>query len=74
MVRVPKRNYQLSKKVEPLKLLPKPLSFISILALLVLMTGAGVLAQKVTSIVTRIKFAAGRTTAVARLSASRHES
>lgn len=35
------------------------------------MTGAGVLAQKGTSIVTRIKFAAGRTTAVERGSVHR---
>jgi len=71
MVRVPKRKYQLPKKVEPIKLSPKPLSFISILALLVLMTGAGVLAQKGASIVARIKFAAGRTTAVERGSVHR---
>src|SRR5216684_8788271 len=40
--------------------------FISILAMLILMTGAGVFAQRGTSIVTRIKFARGRTTTVER--------
>jgi hypothetical protein len=54
-----------------MKLLSRPLSYICILALLVLMTGAGVLAQKGTSIVTRIKFAPGRTTAVERGSVHR---
>ena len=47
-----------------MKLLLKPLSFISILAFLVLMTSAVGLAQKGTSIVTRIKFPHGRTTTV----------
>src|SRR2546423_13708465 len=51
--------------------LPKPLSFISILALVVLMTGAVVVAQKGTSIVTRIKFPRGRTTTVERGSVHR---
>lgn len=54
-----------------MKLRSKPQSFISILALLVLMTGAVVLAQKGTSIVTRIKFARGRTTTVERGSVHR---
>ena len=54
-----------------MKLLFKPISFIWVLALLVLMTGSGILGQKGTSIVTRIKFAAGRTTAVERGSVHR---
>lgn len=47
-----------------MKLFRRPLVLISILATLVLMTGVGVFAQKGTSIVTRIRFARGRTTAV----------
>lgn len=54
-----------------MKLLFRPLSFISILALVVFMTGVVVLAQKGTSIVTRIKFARGRTTTVERGSVHR---
>lgn len=54
-----------------MKLLPKPLSFISILALLILMTGTAVPAQKGNSIVTRIKFPRGRTTTVERGSVHR---
>src|SRR5213596_4193338 len=50
---------------------PKALSFLSILALLALMTGAVAVAQKGTSIVTRIRFARGRTTAVERGSVHR---
>jgi hypothetical protein len=49
----------------------RPLSFISILALFVLLTGVVVLGQKGTSIVTRIKFARGRTTTVERGSVHR---
>src|SRR5882672_4139812 len=54
-----------------MKLLLKPLSFISILLLLVLMTSAVVFPQKGTSIVTRIKFPRGRTTTVERGSVHR---
>src|SRR6267378_515855 len=54
-----------------MKLPSKPQSFISILSLLVLMTAAEVLAQKGTSIVTRIKFPRGRTTTVERGSVHR---
>ena len=46
--------------------LRKPVVFVSILAMLFLITGIGVFAQKGTSIVTRIKFARGRTTTVER--------
>jgi hypothetical protein len=42
----------------------KPVVLASILVMLFLITGIDVLAQKGTSIVTRIKFARGRTTAV----------
>lgn len=48
----------------------KPIVFLSILSMLGLIS-AGVLAQKGTSIVTRIKFARGRTTAVERGSVHR---
>src|SRR5258708_28626747 len=51
--------------------LPRPSLFISILAALVLMTGAVVFSQKGTSIVTRIKFPRGRTTTVERGSVHR---
>jgi hypothetical protein len=53
--------------------MPKRRTFVfaSILSLLVLVTGAGVLAQKGTSIVTRIKFARGGTTTVERGSVHR---
>ncbi len=54
-----------------MNLLPKPLSFLSILALFALMTGAVALAQKGTSIVTRVKFPRGRTTTVERGSVHR---
>jgi len=54
-----------------MKLLLKPLSFISILLLLVLMTSAVVFSQKGTSIVTRIKFPRGRTTTIERGSVHR---
>ena len=57
-----------------MSLLPKPLSFLSILALFALMTGAVVLAQKGTSIVTRIKFPRGRTTTIERGSVHRRMS
>ena len=54
-----------------MKLLSKPAFFTSIFALLILMTAAaGASAQKGTSVVRRIKFARGRTTAV--LSGSVH--
>ncbi len=54
-----------------MKDLSRPRPFISIIALLVLITGATVVAQKGTSIVTRIKFARGRTTTVERGSVHR---
>src|SRR6185503_18339501 len=49
-----------------MKLLSKPAFFISIFAILILITGAAVSAQKGTSVVRRIKFPRGRTTAVLR--------
>ena len=49
-----------------MKLLSRPAFFISIFIFLVLLTSAAVSAQKGTSVVRRIKFAPGRTTAVLR--------
>src|SRR6266550_8654999 len=54
-----------------LKLLRRPATLISILAMLLVIAGTGVLAQKGTSIVTRISFARGRTTAIERGSVRR---
>ncbi len=57
--------------IQATKLFRRPLALISILATLVLMTGPVVFAQKGTSIVTRIRFARARTTAVERGSVHR---
>ena len=54
-----------------MNLLRRCSGIISLVAMLVLTTGAVVLAQKGTSIVTRIKFARGRTTTVERGSVHR---
>src|SRR6266481_2941911 len=58
-------------RVEPLNLVPRSFIFFSILVLLALMSSGVVLAQRGTSIVTRIHFARGRTTTVERGSVHR---
>ena len=54
-----------------MRLFRGPLIFVAVLMMLVVATGAVVLAQRGTSIVTRIKFARGRTTTVERGSVHR---
>src|SRR6266480_5664905 len=56
---------------EGLNLLSRLVALSSILAVLVVIAGTGVFAQKGTSIVTRISFARGRTTAIERGSVRR---
>src|SRR5207245_1923613 len=53
-----------SEGIKTMKLLRRLFVIISILSMFVFMTATGMLAQKGTSIVTRINFARGRTTAV----------
>ena len=57
--------------IKTMKLLRRPFVIISMLSMFVFVTAAGMLAQKGTSIVTRINFARGRTTAVERGSVHR---